>query len=65
MFFLEFEYDYAGYGPPYRAGYPDPYYGNGGGYYPYTGGDFYYDYPVKVARGGNRNAGNVSLGFQF
>ena len=47
-FFLLVDYDYEyGYGP-YRGGYPDPYYN---GYYPYAGGDYFYDYPTRGGRG--------------
>jgi len=42
----DYDYEY-GYGP-YRGGYPDPYYN---GYYPYAGGDYFYDYPTRGGRG--------------
>ncbi|XP_046645740.1 heterogeneous nuclear ribonucleoprotein Q-like isoform X1 [Daphnia pulicaria] len=42
----DFDFEY-GYGA-YRGPYPDPYYN---GYFPYTGGDYYYDYPARGGRG--------------
>ncbi|KAK4010189.1 hypothetical protein OUZ56_019341 [Daphnia magna] len=41
----DFDFDY-GYGA-YRGAYPDSYFN---GYYPYTGGDYYYDYPARGGR---------------
>merc|ERR1712071_111512 len=48
----DYDYEY-GYGP-YRGGYPDPYYN---GYYPYAGGDYFYDYPTRGGRGRGSRSG--------
>ena len=50
----EFDFEY-GYGA-YRDPYPDPYYN---GYFPYAGGDYYYDYPTRSGRG--RSSSGVSV----
>lgn len=52
MFFIDYDYDYYGYGD-YRGGYSDPYYDD---YYRYE--DYYYDYapPPPPARGRGRQA---------
>ena len=50
----EFDFEY-GYGA-FRGPYPDPYYN---GYFPYAGGDYYYDYPTRGGRG--RPSSGVSV----
>ena len=51
------DYDFeCGYGP-YRGGYADPYYN---AYYPYAGGDYYYDYPARGAPASSASRGRSS-----
>jgi hypothetical protein len=47
---FDYDYDYG----PYRGGYTDPYGYNG--YFPFPGGDYFYDFPTRGGRGGRSSS---------
>lgn len=59
MSFIDYDYDYYGYGD-YRGGYSDPYYDD---YYRYE--DYFYDYPPAAPQARGRGRQPQPVGGQY
>lgn len=59
MSFIDYDYDYYGYGD-YRGGYSDPYYDD---YYRYE--DYFYDYPPATPQARGRGRQPQPVGGQY